>query len=191
MLLKGRYSHAVIYPYEKYAARRHLTPTSIEARAAEAAAEQTLVDIKSSSSFTATATAHHRQLELYRPVNSRQDVTGKVYTLCTGMKPQPELEIAISGPQANPSCAYRACCGRLLELPLNQSLVLSLLEVSISFVYVEVGVNIAAIAYATVESDIFKPTKYGGKYTVTLIPGTLDIYSTREVAGQLLTELYR
>jgi hypothetical protein len=25
---------------------------------------------------------------------------------------------------------------------------------------------------ATVQSDIFKPTKYGGKYTVTLIPGT-------------------
>jgi isocitrate dehydrogenase (NAD+) len=28
------------------------------------------------------------------------------------------------------------------------------------------------IAYATVQSDIFKPTKFGGKYTVTLIPGT-------------------
>ncbi|KAJ2899274.1 hypothetical protein MKZ38_003324 [Zalerion maritima] len=26
-------------------------------------------------------------------------------------------------------------------------------------------------SYATVETDIFKPTKYGGKYTVTLIPG--------------------
>ena len=25
---------------------------------------------------------------------------------------------------------------------------------------------------ATVQSDIFKPTKYGGKYTATLIPGT-------------------
>merc|ERR1712230_278958 len=25
--------------------------------------------------------------------------------------------------------------------------------------------------FATVQSDIFKPTKYGGKYTVTLIPG--------------------
>ena len=24
---------------------------------------------------------------------------------------------------------------------------------------------------ATVQSDIFKPTRYGGKYTVTLIPG--------------------
>ena len=24
---------------------------------------------------------------------------------------------------------------------------------------------------ATVQSDIFKPSKYGGKYTVTLIPG--------------------
>jgi isocitrate dehydrogenase (NAD+) len=24
---------------------------------------------------------------------------------------------------------------------------------------------------ATVQEDIFKPTKYGGKYTVTLIPG--------------------
>lgn len=24
---------------------------------------------------------------------------------------------------------------------------------------------------ATVQSDIYKPTKYGGKYTVTLIPG--------------------
>lgn len=24
---------------------------------------------------------------------------------------------------------------------------------------------------ATLQSDIFKPTKYGGKYTVTLIPG--------------------
>ncbi|GJC99131.1 isocitrate dehydrogenase [NAD] subunit, mitochondrial [Colletotrichum higginsianum] len=28
-----------------------------------------------------------------------------------------------------------------------------------------------ARAYATVGSDIFKPTKFGGKYTVTLIPG--------------------
>merc|ERR1711964_551801 len=26
-------------------------------------------------------------------------------------------------------------------------------------------------SYATIHSDIFKPTKYGGKYTVTLIPG--------------------
>jgi isocitrate dehydrogenase (NAD+) len=25
---------------------------------------------------------------------------------------------------------------------------------------------------ATVNKDIFKPTKFGGKYTVTLIPGT-------------------
>lgn len=30
------------------------------------------------------------------------------------------------------------------------------------------------LAMATVQSDIFKPTKYGGKYTVTLIPGMLD-----------------
>ncbi|KAL1844726.1 hypothetical protein VTK73DRAFT_1947 [Phialemonium thermophilum] len=29
----------------------------------------------------------------------------------------------------------------------------------------------AARTFATVQSDIFKPTKYGGKYTVTLIPG--------------------
>ncbi|KKA30005.1 hypothetical protein TD95_004397 [Thielaviopsis punctulata] len=29
----------------------------------------------------------------------------------------------------------------------------------------------AARSYATVESDIFKPSKFGGKYTVTLIPG--------------------
>ncbi|CAK7237866.1 isocitrate dehydrogenase (NAD(+)) idh1 [Sporothrix bragantina] len=29
----------------------------------------------------------------------------------------------------------------------------------------------AARSFATVQSDIFKPTKYGGKYTVTLIPG--------------------
>jgi hypothetical protein len=28
---------------------------------------------------------------------------------------------------------------------------------------------------ATVQSDIFKPTKYGGKYTVTLIPGMAGI----------------
>jgi len=26
-------------------------------------------------------------------------------------------------------------------------------------------------AFAMVNSDIFKPTKFGGKYTVTLIPG--------------------
>jgi hypothetical protein len=25
--------------------------------------------------------------------------------------------------------------------------------------------------YATTNTDIFKPTKFGGKYTVTLIPG--------------------
>ncbi|KAI1208923.1 isocitrate dehydrogenase subunit 1 [Annulohypoxylon truncatum] len=29
----------------------------------------------------------------------------------------------------------------------------------------------ASRSFATVQSDIFKPTKYGGKYTVTLIPG--------------------
>ncbi|RDW57408.1 isocitrate dehydrogenase (NAD(+)) IDH1 [Aspergillus mulundensis] len=29
----------------------------------------------------------------------------------------------------------------------------------------------AARSFATVQQDIFKPTKYGGKYTVTLIPG--------------------
>ena len=27
------------------------------------------------------------------------------------------------------------------------------------------------LALATLSSDIFKPTKFGGKYTVTLIPG--------------------
>jgi hypothetical protein len=27
---------------------------------------------------------------------------------------------------------------------------------------------------ATVNQDIFKPTKFGGKYTVTLIPGMRD-----------------
>ncbi|KAJ5818292.1 hypothetical protein N7474_003883 [Penicillium riverlandense] len=31
--------------------------------------------------------------------------------------------------------------------------------------------SIPARSFATVQSDIFKPTKYGGKYTVTLIPG--------------------
>jgi len=31
--------------------------------------------------------------------------------------------------------------------------------------------GIAARSFATIQSDIFKPTKYGGKYTVTLIPG--------------------
>jgi isocitrate dehydrogenase (NAD+) len=34
-----------------------------------------------------------------------------------------------------------------------------------------VGRSIPARTFATVQSDIFKPTKYGGKYTVTLIPG--------------------
>jgi hypothetical protein len=32
-------------------------------------------------------------------------------------------------------------------------------------------------AFASVQSDIFKPTKYGGKYTVTLIPGMTSTYS--------------
>lgn len=31
--------------------------------------------------------------------------------------------------------------------------------------------SVAARSYATVQRDIFKPAKYGGKYTVTLIPG--------------------
>ncbi|KAE8376854.1 hypothetical protein BDV26DRAFT_264890 [Aspergillus bertholletiae] len=31
--------------------------------------------------------------------------------------------------------------------------------------------TLAARSFASVQSDIFKPTKYGGKYTVTLIPG--------------------
>ncbi|KAL4783471.1 hypothetical protein BJX76DRAFT_252472 [Aspergillus varians] len=30
---------------------------------------------------------------------------------------------------------------------------------------------VAARSFATIQQDIFKPTKYGGKYTVTLIPG--------------------
>ncbi|KAJ9492230.1 hypothetical protein VN97_g961 [Penicillium thymicola] len=33
------------------------------------------------------------------------------------------------------------------------------------------GRSIPARTFANVQSDIFKPTKYGGKYTVTLIPG--------------------
>ncbi|KAF2650838.1 isocitrate dehydrogenase subunit 1 mitochondrial precursor, partial [Lophiostoma macrostomum CBS 122681] len=33
------------------------------------------------------------------------------------------------------------------------------------------GPSVAARTMATVNSDIFKPTKFGGKYTVTLIPG--------------------
>ncbi|CAI7565304.1 unnamed protein product [Penicillium discolor] len=33
------------------------------------------------------------------------------------------------------------------------------------------GRSIPARTFASVQSDIFKPTKYGGKYTVTLIPG--------------------
>src|ERR1700753_1181749 len=41
-----------------------------------------------------------------------------------------------------------------------------------------------SIAYATVQSDMFKPTKYGGKYTVTLIPG--DGIGA-EVAGSVKT----
>lgn len=36
-----------------------------------------------------------------------------------------------------------------------------------------------ATAYATVGSDIFKPTKFGGKYTVTLIPGTSKDWKAR------------
>ncbi|CDM34960.1 hypothetical protein DTO013E5_3141 [Penicillium roqueforti] len=34
-----------------------------------------------------------------------------------------------------------------------------------------VGRSVPARSFASVQSDIFKPTKYGGKYTVTLIPG--------------------
>jgi len=33
------------------------------------------------------------------------------------------------------------------------------------------GPSMAARSFATVNQDIFKPTKFGGKYTVTLIPG--------------------
>lgn len=33
------------------------------------------------------------------------------------------------------------------------------------------GATPASRSFATVQSDIFKPTKFGGKYTVTLIPG--------------------
>ncbi|KAJ5468674.1 hypothetical protein N7475_006426 [Penicillium sp. IBT 31633x] len=33
------------------------------------------------------------------------------------------------------------------------------------------GRSVPARSFATIQSDIFKPTKYGGKYTVTLIPG--------------------
>lgn len=34
--------------------------------------------------------------------------------------------------------------------------------------------NLRDPAFASIQSDIFKPTKYGGKYTVTLIPGMPD-----------------
>lgn len=36
---------------------------------------------------------------------------------------------------------------------------------------------------ATLQSeDIFKPTKYGGKYTVTLIPGTICHHAAPPIA---------
>ena len=34
---------------------------------------------------------------------------------------------------------------------------------------------------ATVQSDIFKPTKFGGKYTTTLIPG--ELFTAGETGG--------
>ncbi|KAJ5774641.1 hypothetical protein N7457_009537 [Penicillium paradoxum] len=34
-----------------------------------------------------------------------------------------------------------------------------------------IGRSVPARSFASVQQDIFKPTKYGGKYTVTLIPG--------------------
>jgi hypothetical protein len=37
--------------------------------------------------------------------------------------------------------------------------------------WVAARLMLSCVAMATVQSDIFKPTKYGGKYTVTLIPG--------------------
>jgi hypothetical protein len=58
---------------------------------------------------------------------------------------------------------------------------------------------IHSLGMATVQQDIFKPTKYGGKYTVTLIPGiipvclrALDDYNRPidvwSAPGQLLTQ---
>ncbi|KAJ5670238.1 Isocitrate dehydrogenase subunit 1 [Penicillium maclennaniae] len=40
-----------------------------------------------------------------------------------------------------------------------------------AFVAPSIGRSVSARSFASVQSDIFKPTKYGGKYTVTLIPG--------------------
>lgn len=41
-------------------------------------------------------------------------------------------------------------------------------------------------AMATVQSDIFKPTKFGGKYTTTLIPGESRAGSCKEHASAYL-----
>jgi len=48
------------------------------------------------------------------------------------------------------------------------------------------------VAMATVQSDIFKPSKYGGKYTVTLIPGAQTSYQ-KTISNQdhILKSLYR
>lgn len=133
------------------------------------------VDIQSSnpshrSLFQSSSSSTISIIELDRPRTRQQDVTGKVYPLCTGIVSPKSAKSCVI--EADPSCESRACCGRQLELPPDLLPVLLLLEVSPKHFSAGHAPNNVLLAYATVESDIFKPTKYGGKYTVTLIPGT-------------------
>lgn len=70
---------------------------------------------------------------------------------------------------------------RWLRLPM--ALGLSLLRDVCSYAIIDFfffflrAVLTRIAAMATVQSDIFKPTKYGGKYTVTLIPGIVGLIS--------------
>jgi len=59
-------------------------------------------------------------------------------------------------------------------MPINE------LEKCVAFPIFMRYVYLYIIAMATVTSDIFKPSKFGGKYTVTLIPGTAQMNKSRD-----------
>lgn len=62
-------------------------------------------------------------------------------------------------------------------------------SLAVSPKYTFLQANGRSLAYATtVESDIFKPTKYGGKYTVTLIPGTTSFPGSFD--GYMISEAH-
>lgn len=68
-----------------------------------------------------------------------------------------------------------SCFGTASTLRRHGQVSLSVTEVPY-YLSLQILSDLYSKAMATVQSDIFKPTKFGGKYTTTLIPGTPSHY---------------